>query len=157
MNIVTLERAYNAILFSHLNTLLFVPLLFLMIFRDILLWSIIAVINFDANLNHNGNIILNNIRILTWWHNSKVAFFVATYNSILCLRAINPLHDRPLVRQRFGRIKEDSPQYPTLSHEHKNTRQITQHKVICNGRKDTRVLPPPSFTSKLLLLSPTKI
>ena len=103
MMIVCLARAYNSLWFSHQTTFLYVTVLFILLLRDVLWCRIIFVINCDADVTSSGRILFCRIRSLSWWKNRQVALFVSPADYILCLCAINQLHDTPLASRSFHR------------------------------------------------------
>ena len=101
MEVVHLAGAYNALLFSHLSTFLYVPFMLLLLFRDVLWWRIIVVINFYSNTTNNSHILFRWIRFFPWWQNRKVTLFVAPVYPFICLRVMDQLNGGPLAIRHF--------------------------------------------------------
>ena len=152
MNIVGLSRANDFLWFPHFATLLLLHfLLLLLMCRDITWFSIIVIINCNANAAKNGHIVFYRINILSWWQNMHVAFFVAIANSIICLHATNRLHEISLEVCHFWRTKETLLRIllrhvNIMPHEKNSTSGKSPWNI-----KYTGVTPPPSPQAPICL------
>ena len=168
MNIVCLVRAYNFLLFTHLTTFLSVPLLLLLMFRDIIWYSVIDVVNGDTNAKKSGKILFRWIFNFSWWHNRQVTFFAAPADSILCLCVMNRLHCIPLAIHHFLMIKNKllgtllHHTNVTLRGKELNTREVSMEEKIhwyfhTLPPQDPFSVPKKNQTLKLVFLWPIRV
>ena len=97
--------AYNALWFPHIATFLYVPLMLILLLMYVLWFMIIVAINFDSNSTKNFHILFRCICNISRWKNRPFTFFTAPVDLVICLHAMNRLHDSPLAIQRFCSIK----------------------------------------------------